>query len=150
MHGVRPAQRPRRCLGQAEIAHLAGLDQIGHGADGVLDRHVRIDPVLIEEVDVVDPEPRQRAVTRFAHMLRPAVGALDPPLRVDGEAELGGEDDIVAASLDGAPDQPFVLERPVDLGRVEEGDAELDRPVDGCDRLRLIGDAVGPAHTHAA
>ena len=99
---------------------------------------------------MLHPEPRQRAVTSFAHMLRPAIRALDPPLRVDGEAELGGENDIVAASLDGAPDQPFVLERAVDLGGVEEVDAELERPVDGCDRLRLIGDAVGPAHTHAA
>ena len=41
--------------------------------------------------------------------------------------------------------------RAVDLGGVEEGDAELEGLVDGADGLRLIGDgAVSPGHSHGA
>ena len=49
----------RRRLGQAEVADLAGLDQLGHRADGLLDRHRLVDAVLVVEVDVVDAEPLQ-------------------------------------------------------------------------------------------
>ena len=62
VHGVGPADRVRRRLGQAEVADLAGLDELGHGADGLLDRHGRVDPVLVVEVEVVDAEPLERGV----------------------------------------------------------------------------------------
>ncbi len=38
---VGAADRLRRRLGEAEVAHLALLDQLGHRADGLLDRHLR-------------------------------------------------------------------------------------------------------------
>ena len=44
VHG--PGGWCRPGLAQAEIADLALLDQARHGADGVLDRHLGIDPVL--------------------------------------------------------------------------------------------------------
>jgi hypothetical protein len=37
-----------------EESHLALLYQLAHGADGLLDRGVRVDTVLVVEVDVVD------------------------------------------------------------------------------------------------
>ena len=40
-------------LGQAEVPDLAGPDQLLDGAGDVLDRHVRVDAVLVEQVDVV-------------------------------------------------------------------------------------------------
>ena len=55
--GVRAADRLRRGLGQAEVAHLARLDELRHRADGLLDRHADVDAVLVVEVDVVDAEP---------------------------------------------------------------------------------------------
>ena len=42
-------------LAQAEVAHLALLDQPRHGADRVLDRHVGIDAVEVIEIDDLDP-----------------------------------------------------------------------------------------------
>ena len=59
MNGTRPLDGLGARLGQAEIAHLAGLDQLGHRADGVLDRDIGVDPVLVIEVDVVDTQPTQ-------------------------------------------------------------------------------------------
>ena len=39
------------------MADLAGADEFGHGADRLLDRHSRIDPVLVIEIDHLGPEP---------------------------------------------------------------------------------------------
>ncbi len=38
-------------------ADLAGSDELGHRADGLLDRNGLVDPVLVVEVDVVDAQP---------------------------------------------------------------------------------------------
>jgi hypothetical protein len=44
-------------LGQADVKHLALGDQLGQRADGLLDGRVRVDPVLVVQVDVVRTEP---------------------------------------------------------------------------------------------
>ena len=51
-----------RGLGQAEVAHLALLHQLGHGAHRLLDRRVGVDAVLVVEVDHLDAEPLQALV----------------------------------------------------------------------------------------
>ena len=50
-------------LGQADVADVAGLDQLGDRADGLLDRHVRVEPGGPVDVDVVGAEAAQ-ACTR--------------------------------------------------------------------------------------
>jgi hypothetical protein len=47
----------RARLGEAEVLHLAFPDQVFHRARHILDRHVRVDAVLIVKVDRLDPEP---------------------------------------------------------------------------------------------
>src|SRR5437016_5651600 len=108
----------------AEVANLPLLDELGHGADGLLDRRVRIDAMLVVDVDVVGAEPLERGVTGGENVL--AVAADAEPLALLGAdaAELCREHDLVAAVLDRAADEPLVLERPVRVGRVEEVDAE--------------------------
>ena len=54
---------------------------------------------------------------------------------VEGEAELGGDDDLIADRRQGHADKRFVGERAVDLGGVEEGDAEADRVTDQGDAV---------------
>jgi hypothetical protein len=54
--GVGAADRGGAGLGQAEVADLALGEQFGDGADGVLDRRARVDPVLVVQVDVVGAE----------------------------------------------------------------------------------------------
>ena len=75
VHGVRPADGVGRRLGQPEVPDLAGGDQLGHRADGLLDRHRLVDPVLVVEVDVVDAEPLQAGVAGRADVRRAAVDA---------------------------------------------------------------------------
>ena len=65
LHGVGAADRLDAGLGQAEMLDLAFRDQLLDRAGHVLDRHVRVDPVLVEQVDRLDAEPLQRAVDRL-------------------------------------------------------------------------------------
>ena len=44
------------CPGHSEVLHLTGLDQFLNGARDILDWYIRINAVLIEEVDGFDPE----------------------------------------------------------------------------------------------
>ena len=53
------ADRRRADLGKPDMADIAGLDQIGDGADGLLDRHVRIEPRGPVDVDVIGPQALQ-------------------------------------------------------------------------------------------
>ena len=73
------------------------------------------------------------------------------PVAVDVDAELGGDDHLVADRLQRLADDFLVLERAIDLGGVEEGDAALEGRTDQPDRIRrLHRRAVGLAHPHAA
>ena len=77
--------------------------------------------------------PRARRVVGVAH-----------------DAELGGEHHLVAPAGDRAADELLVRVRAVDVGRVEQRHAELERAVDGGDRLFVVARAVELGHAHAA
>lgn len=63
--------------------------------------------------------------------------------------ELRGEDDVLPPARERLPQQLLVAPGTVDLGRVEDRDAEVERAMDRRDRLGLVGGAVGLAHPHA-
>ena len=58
---------------ESEVLHLALLDQVLHGSGDVFDRHVRIDTVLIEQVDDIGPEALERGLGDFLDVLWTAV-----------------------------------------------------------------------------
>ena len=66
LDGVGAADRLHAGLGEAEVLDLPLLDQLLHGAGHVLDRDVRVDAVLVEEVDRVGPEPLRASARRSA------------------------------------------------------------------------------------
>ena len=150
MHLVCAADGFGRRLRQADVAHLACAHQLGHGADRVLDRRVGVDAVLVVEVDRVDAEPLEAGLAGLAHVSgRPSKPVMAPSAAAH-DAELGGEDDAVALALEGAADQLLVGTAAVHVGGVEEGDAELERVVDGRDRFRFAAADVEVGHAHAA
>ncbi len=152
VHGVGAADRVRAGLGQADVADLAFGDQVGQRADGLLDGGIRVDPVLVVQVDVVDAQPLQRALDRGADVRRAAVQDAGAATGVRDEAELRRHHHLVAAVLDGPADQFLVAVGAVDLGGVEVGDAQVQRPVDGADRLGVaaLPDVVVAGHRHGA
>ena len=79
---VRAADRLQPRLGQAEVLDLALPDQFLDRPRHVLDRHVRVDAVLVVQVDRVDLEPLERGLGHLLDVLGPAVQP-DPARRWD-------------------------------------------------------------------
>jgi hypothetical protein len=59
------------------------------------------------------------------------------------EAELGGDNDLVAPGRDRVADDFLAVERAVDLDGVDVGDAEVECAVDGVDGLGVVQAAAG-------
>ena len=96
--GVRAPQRGGRGLGEAEEPHLARADELGHGADRLLDRRLRVDAVLVVEVDRVETEPLQAGVAGRADVLGAAAHAAGGGVRAADDPELRGHHDSLAAA----------------------------------------------------
>ena len=133
------------------MADLARRDELGHRADGLLDRRLRVDAVLVVEVDVVDAEAPQRVLAARLHVVGAAVDAAHGRVvGVADDAELRRQHDLVAAVGDRPADELLVGVRPVDVGGVQQRHAELEGAVDRGDRLVVVAGAVELAHAHAA
>ena len=106
LDGVGTADRLRARLRQAEVLHLALLNQFLHRAGDVLDEHVGVDAVLIQHVDRRHVQSPQHRVDDPTNVLGAAVQAVARAVGIDPQAELGGDHDLV-------PEQGPVLRRPV-------------------------------------
>ena len=49
-------------FGKAEVLDLTFPNQVLHRSRHVFDRHLRVDTVLVEQIDGIDPEPLERAL----------------------------------------------------------------------------------------
>ena len=87
---ARPASDRPKCL------TFPSLNQILDGAGDILDRHVRIDAVLIEQVDTVGLQPLEGRLGDFADVLRAAVhSGLLARRGIDGESRGSGDDHLI-------------------------------------------------------
>ena len=75
MDGVGATDRLGTRFGEAEVPDLALLNQLLHRSSHVFDRHLRIDTVLVEQIDHVGLEPPERRLGDLLDVLRPAVEA---------------------------------------------------------------------------
>ena len=130
-----------------DVADLALADEIGEGAEGLLDIGVRAGPVHLVEVDVVGAQPAQR-VLDLAH--DPAAGpAAVVGLVAHRHEELGGQDDVVAAALQGLADDLLGHAAGVDVGGVDEVDPGVEGAVDDPDGVGAVVVAPRPEHHRA-
>src|ERR1700692_3811126 len=74
MYGMPAANGLGAGFAQAERTHLAVLDELRHGADRVLDRHARIDAVLIIEIDHLHAQALEARLAGTDDEFRTAVG----------------------------------------------------------------------------
>ncbi len=132
------------------MTHLTLAYKVGHGADGLLDRRVRIDPMLIVEVDSPDPEPHEARFARLADIGRISAYRKESALRAAHGAEFCRQHDLVATAADRPSDQFFVAADPVHVRGVEERDAAIDGMLDRRDSLVFVAAGVELRHTHAA
>ena len=96
------------------------------------------------------PEPSEGPFDGYPDVRRRTVEVSRTTSDVRDHAELGGEDDPVAPILEGAAHKLFVGVGAIDLGGVDEGDAEIQGAVNRSDGLGLIdaGVDVGRGHAH--
>jgi len=152
MNRMRPAYRLHAGLGESEMFDLSGFDQVLHRAGYVFDRHVRIDAVLIEQINGIDLEPLKRGVDDLFDVLRPAVqAALLAGRRIEIETELGRNHHFTLKGSERLTHQFFVGEGTIDFGGIEECNATLDGRSDQRNSVRLVDRRpVAEAQSHAA
>ncbi len=128
---------------------LARLDEVGDRAGDVLYRHIGIDAMLIEQIDAVGAQAFQGRFGDGADVFRSAVHAfIDVAF---AEAELGGQDDVIAERLHSLAQQVFVGALGIGFGGVEKGDAAIKRCADQGDGVRAFGGrAIAEAQAHTA
>src|SRR5437763_12281686 len=85
-------------LAQPEMPDLALFDEPRHCADRILDRHRRIDPVLVIKIDDVDFESLEARLARLRNIGGAAVDAVGAA-RPAGLAGFGRVQDAVAPAL---------------------------------------------------
>src|SRR3954462_7231397 len=97
MNAVRAANGGRGSFRETDEADLPFPDELRHGAHCLLDRRIRIDAVLIVEIDVIDTEAPQRAFAGAADVVGLSVNAEERAFGRAHVTELGGDDDAIAA-----------------------------------------------------
>ena len=137
-HGVVGlAQLFGREVGASDLADLAGGDAFVEGPQGVGDGCVAVGGVEDVEVDPVGVEATEAVLQGRAD-----IGRLGPvTVVVHLHPELGGQDDLLPAGTESLAQELLALGTPVDVGRVEEGDAVVEG---GVDHLGAAG-GVDPA-----
>ena len=128
----------------ADVAHLAGPDQVVERAQRLVDGDAEVGPVGLVQVDVIRLEPAQRGVAGVQDAcsgqplrVRIAAGHMDRPGETGLLVELAGvdlrrDDDLVAAAgfLQHAADDPFGLAVAVDVAQVDQVHAGVEGAFD--------------------
>jgi hypothetical protein len=108
-----------------EVLDLPVVNQVLHRSGDVFDGHVRVNTVLIEQVDRIDLEPFERGLGDLLYVRWPAVQAA-PPAGFECEPELGCDHDLMSERGERFANELFIGERSIGFGSVEECDAAFD------------------------
>src|SRR5947208_8298447 len=151
MHRMRASDGIGAGFGQTEIAHLADANQLRHRAYGFFDRRLRINPMLIIEIDAVNAEPAQARFACLLHVLGFAVNAAKTwRIRVAQDSELRRDDNSMAFAANSASEQLLIGVRTINVGGIEEGNPKVDCAIDSGERFHIVVVAVEFRHAHTA
>src|SRR5947207_5917304 len=106
--------------------------------------------MLVVEIDVVEPQALQRGIACLRNVGRVATHAHKLPVGIAHVAELGRDDYFAASAAQGSGDQSLVRAGTVNVGGVEEIDAEIHGSMNRSYRFGFICAAIKVAHAHAA
>ena len=123
------------------MVHLALLNQVLHCSRYIFDRHVQINAVLIEEIDVIRPRPLVRGLRHSLDLLRPAIQADDLAI-LNIKAELACNQHPVAHRRQSFADQLFIRMRAISFGWTKLADS----PRELVENIRAMVDAIGIDH----
>src|SRR5436190_8133171 len=145
------SQRLRSRFREPDMADFAFLHELRHCAYGLFNWRIRIDAMLVVQVDTVYTEAPQTSLARFANVFRLAV--YTPHLWVGwiaNNAEFCGDHNLIALAFDGFPDQFLVGVWPVRVRCIEKSNTEFERTVNGGNGFIIIASTVEFRHAHAA
>ena len=137
-HGVgRLALLGRREVRAPDLAHEALADEIVQHGEGVRDRHGGVGLVQLIQVDVVGLESLEAVVQRATHV----GGRRAHLVRRHLHPELGREHDPIATAGEDPTEERLAASATVDVGRVEEGHAGVQRCIDDAPRAVFVDPA---------
>src|SRR5438270_806237 len=121
------------------MLHLALLNKVLQGSGDIFDGHVRIDAVLVKQIDDVGLQPLERV---FGDLLDVLWTTVQPSLlsgaRIEFEPELGGDLYLVTHWSQRFAYEFLISKRTVDFSSVEEGYAAVHGGPDEGDHLLLV------------
>jgi hypothetical protein len=144
VRGARERGRALRVVGAPPVgaAQPAGYQSVEGAGDFLRLGGRQLPQMQLAQVDPVGAEPPQRLPARPVDVGRRSVLAGDRPLPgVEGVAELGGDDHLVAVTGQRPPEHPLAMPRTIDVRGVEEGDPQLQATAQRCDGLIVVGSA---------
>jgi hypothetical protein len=121
---VRATDRLHARLRKPEVLDFAFANQVLHGSRHILDRHVPVDTVLVEEIDPIGLEAFERSLGDLLDVRWPTIKTA-LAARFEREPELGRDDDLIAERGESFPYELFVGERAIRFSGVEECNAPL-------------------------
>ena len=134
-----PAVRPNLAFGDELLQDLTDRQTLRIG---------KVADVQLVEVDVVGVEAHQGRVARLACVAGRGVSAgQHPGGLVVGEAELRRDDDLLSLASESPAEDAFAVAGAVRVRGVEERHAEIEREMNGTDRLVVIDLAPGSGRT---
>src|SRR5207247_1991813 len=136
-------------LGESQKTHLALGNQLAHGANGFFDGCLRVNAVLIVEVNNFHAQPFEAGVAAGANVFGPAIDANEAAGRVTDVAKFGGQHDLAAPAAHGLADKDFVRPGAVNVSRVEEVHTQVEGAVNGGDGLGFVARPIKFRHAHA-
>src|ERR1700677_3221974 len=96
MDSMRSSQSLGAALRKSQISDLAFLLQFCHCPDGLLDWHVRINAMLIVQINLINTQPFQRIVARLMNIFSVSSDNMFP---IDkGVRKLGAQEDLSPAT----------------------------------------------------
>src|SRR5437016_11084610 len=115
---------------RADIAGLAGLDDVVQRFDRLLDRRVVVPAMDLIEIDVIGAEAPQARIDFGHDRLARQAGAIGA--RPHPAIDLGSDDDLVSSGeiLDRTPENLLAAAERIAVRRVEEIDAGFERTLD--------------------
>src|SRR5216684_2058758 len=121
------------------MANLAFFYELRHGSDGFFNRRVGIDAMLVIQIDRLNPQPPEAAFAGLANIVGFAVqGAGTGGFGITDDAEFRGQHNFVALAFEGAAHKLLVRVWAVNVGGIEEIDAEFKSTLNRGDRFMVV------------
>src|SRR6185437_2467485 len=131
------------------MPYLPLLDKILHRAGNIFHRHIRIDAMLIEQVDYAGFEALQSSVGDGSDPFRRTIQTLARYSIF--EAELRSNNDLVANRSERLANKFFICERAVSFRSIEERHAAVIGSANQLDGFAFVGRrAISETESHAA